>query len=197
MIEPSALTPRELYHLLISCVVPRPIALVTSVSPAGIINAAPFSFFNAVSANPPILMISVGRKKGLMKDTAANILATKEYVIHIVDEHSAEKMNITSASLSPDESEIIEAGFSVTPGTNVRVPRITESPISLECKLLHHLEVGNITSDLLLGEVVAFHIKEGLLKEGAVDAKMLLAIGRMGGSGYCRTRDLYEMERPK
>lgn len=197
VIDPSTLTPRELYQLVIGCVIPRPIALVTTVSARGVVNAAPFSFFNAVSAHPPILMISVDKRRGVRKDTAANILFTKEFVIHLVDESIAEQMNISSVSLPPDESEVTAAGFTLTPGMNVDVPRIVESSVQMECRLLQHLELGNGPSDIFFGEVVAFHIKESLWKDGGFDVTSLHAIGRMSGNLYCRTRDVFEMIRPR
>jgi flavin reductase (DIM6/NTAB) family NADH-FMN oxidoreductase RutF len=197
MIDPSTLSPRELYQLVISCVVPRPIALVTSLSAEGIVNAAPFSFYNAVSAHPPILMIAVEKRRGVRKDTAANILHTKEFVIHLVDEAIAEQMNITSATLPPNESEVTAAGLTLMPATHVRVPRLVESAVQMECRLLHHLELGNGPSDIFFGEVVAFHIKESLWRDEKLDVRSLNAIGRMSGNLYCRTRDLFEMIRPR
>ncbi len=197
MIDPSTLSPRELYQLVISCVVPRPIALVTSLSAEGIVNAAPFSFYNAVSAHPPILMIAVEKRRGVRKDTAANILHTKEFVIHLVDEAIAEQMNITSATLPPNVSEVTAAGFTLAPATHVRVPRLAESAVQMECKLLDHLELGNGPSDIFFGEVVAFHIKESLWQDEKLDVRSLNAIGRMSGNLYCRTRDLFEMIRPR
>lgn len=197
MINPSTLTPRKLYQLLMSCVVPRPIALVTSISAEGVVNAAPFSFFNAVSAHPPILMISVEKRRGMRKDTAVNILYAKEFVIHLVDESIAEKMNISAASLPHNESEVAAAGFTLTPGAQVMVPRLVESPVQMECKLVQHLELGNGPSDVIFGEVVAFHIKDDLWRNEEVDVTSLHAIGRMSGSLYCRTRDLFEMIRPQ
>jgi flavin reductase (DIM6/NTAB) family NADH-FMN oxidoreductase RutF len=197
MIDPSALSSKEVYQLVISCVVPRPIALVTSVSERGIVNAAPFSFFNAVSAEPPILMIAVDKRHGERKDTAANILRSKEFVVHIVDETIAEPMNVSSASFPPDHSEVEAAGFTLVAGEKVNVPRIVESGIQMECRCVQHLELGKHPSDIFFGEVVAFHIREDLLHEGKVDPHALRVIGRLGGNFYCRTRDLFEMVRPK
>jgi flavin reductase (DIM6/NTAB) family NADH-FMN oxidoreductase RutF len=196
MIDPATLTDNERYQLLISCVVPRPIALVTTLSSRGVVNAAPFSFFNAVSANPPILLIAVDRRKGRMKDTAANIVSTQEFVVHIVDEEIAQKMNITSASFPPEVSEAQAAEFSLLPSERVMPPRLAESPIHMECRLLQHLELGNGPIDALFGEVVAFHIRDELLRDGKVDPSKLKAIGRLGGPTYCRTNDLFEMVRP-
>jgi flavin reductase (DIM6/NTAB) family NADH-FMN oxidoreductase RutF len=197
MIDPTMLTPRELYQLLLSCVVPRPIALVTSVSARGVVNAAPFSFFNAVSAHPPILMISVDKRRGVRKDTAENILYAKEFVIHLVDESIAEQMNMSAASLPPDDSEVAAAGFTLTPGVHVSVPRLAESSVQMECTLVQHLELGNGPSDIFFGEAVAFHVKDSLWKDEKVDVTSLHAIGRMSGNLYCRTRDVFEMLRPR
>ncbi|HEY4613560.1 MAG TPA: flavin reductase family protein [Bacteroidota bacterium] len=197
MIDPSLLSTRALYQLLISCVVPRPIALVTSVSASGIVNAAPFSFFNAVSANPPILMISVDRRGGIRKDTSSNILHSKQFVVHMVDETIAERMNITSASLPHDQSEVDAAGFTLIPSVKIQTPRIAESPIHMECILQHHVELGNSPVDILFGEVVAFHIQEDLLQDGKVNPVQLRGVGRMGSQLYCTTAGIFEMTRPK
>ena len=196
MIDPASLAPRELYQLMINCVVPRPIALVTSLSPQGVVNAAPFSFFNAVSGAPPIVMISVGKRKGVQKDTSSNILHSKEFVVHIVNETIAEQMNITSGSLSPDESEILRAGFTLIPCSKIKTPRIVESPVQMECKLVQHVELGDGAVDVIFGEVVALHLQDGLLKDGRIDPADVRAIGRLGGMQYCRTRDTFEMQRP-
>ena len=196
-LDTTSLSPRELSRLVISCVVPRPIALVTSVSEEGVVNSAPFSFFNAVSSVPPILMIAVDRKNGERKDTSRNILYSKEFVVHIVNEEIGEKMNMTSSNLPRNESEVILAGFTLTKSMKIRTPRIVESPIHMECSLIQHLELGSGPIDVIFVEVLAFHIRDELHHDGRVDPASLQAIGRMGGMNYCRTRDIFEMIRPK
>jgi flavin reductase (DIM6/NTAB) family NADH-FMN oxidoreductase RutF len=193
---PETLSQRDVYFLMTSCIVPRPIALVTSVSPAGVINAAPFSFFNAVSANPPMVMLSIERRNGAQKDTTRNILSMKEYVINIVAESIAEQMNVTSGAFPPEVSEIEQAGFTLSPSTRVSVPHIAESPVQLECRLAQWIEVGGGPNDLILGEVVALQVNDEVFSEGRVDPRKLKAIGRFSGSGYCRTGDMFSMKRP-
>jgi len=196
-LDPASLSARELSRLVISSVIPRPIALVTSVSEDGIVNAAPFSFFNAVASSPPILMISVDRKNGERKDTARNILHSKEFVVHIVNEAIADRMNITSANVPGTESEVLLAGFTLTGSVKIGTPRIVESPLHMECRFLHHVELGTSPTDILFGEVVAFHVRDEIYRDGKVDPVLLKAVGRLGGIQYCKTRDIFEMSRPK
>lgn len=193
--DPKELSHTALYHLLTACIIPRPIALVTSITSNGIVNAAPFSFFNGVSSNPPILMIAVDRREGKMKDSAANILLTKEFVVNIVHEDIAEKMNICSKSYTPEISEIEEAGFTLTPSRKINVPGISESPIRLECKLHQSLEIGNNPTDLILGEVVMLSVDDALIENGRIAVSRIKAIGRLSENGYCKTRDIFEMKR--
>jgi flavin reductase (DIM6/NTAB) family NADH-FMN oxidoreductase RutF len=196
LLDPTSLSARELSRLVISCVIPRPIALVTSVSEEGIVNAAPFSYFNAVSSAPPILMISVDRKNGERKDTSRNILHSKEFVVHIVNEQIGEKMNITSSNVPRNQSEVVLAGLTLTKSAKISTPRIVESPIHMECRLLHHVELGVSPTDVLFGEVVAFHIQDEIYVDGRADPALLKAVGRLGGMKYCKTRDIFEMMRP-
>ncbi|MBM4169081.1 MAG: flavin reductase family protein [Ignavibacteria bacterium] len=194
--DPRALTKSEIYYLLTSSVVPRPIALVTTRSDAGVLNAAPFSFFNAVSSDPPTLLLAIDRRSGKMKDTSRNIIDQKEYVVNVVTEEIAEAMNITSATLPRDVSEISKAGFTVLPSVRVSVPRIAESHIHFECILSQWLPIGNGPTDLILGEILMIHVDPGVLSGDRVDPRTLRAVGRLSGSGYCRTTDIFEMRRP-
>lgn len=196
IIAPDSLTPKDLYFLLTSIVVPRPIALVTSISESGIVNAAPFSFFNAVCADPPMLMLSIERRQGRQKDTSRNILSRREFVVNVVAEEIAEAMNVTSAAFPPDVSEVEQAGLSLSPSTFVSVPRLAGSPVNLECRLARWMEIGNGPSDLILGEIAAFHVRDDLFTEGRVDPLKLKAVGRFSGSRYCRTTDQFQMKRP-
>lgn len=195
-IDSSSLTPTERYYLLTACIIPRPIALVTSVSPEGVVNAAPFSFFNGVSANPPTVIIAVERRRGGPKDTARNIRLSNEFVINIVTEDIVDKMNITSASFPRHISEIEEAGFTLRPSQKVKTQGIAESPIQLECTLSHSMEIGNGPTDLLFGEVVAFQVRDDLMENGRIVISHVKAVGRLSGSGYCTTREIFEMRRP-
>ena len=193
----NTLSKRDVYFLLSAAVVPRPVALVTSVSSSGVVNAAPFSFFNAISSDPPLVMLAIDRRNGEPKDTASNILSQKEFVVNIVSEAIAEKMNLCSGDYPSEVSELDVAGFTHAPSELIRVPRIAESPVQLECRLEKHLEIGRAPSDLVIGEVLAFHIDEAVMKEGRISPHALQAVGRLSGSNYCRSTDVFRMERPK
>lgn len=194
VIESGSLSAKDTYHLLSACVIPRPIAWVTSVSPEGVINAAPYSFFNAVSTKPPMIMISVGRKAGERKDTSRNIYDSKEFVVNIVNEELGLKMNLTAGNFPHTTSEISEAGLSLQASAKLKTPGIKESPIQLECLLRQWIELES--ADVIFGEVIAFHIRDSLITEGRIDFTELKAIGRLSGSGYCTTRDVFQMRRP-
>lgn len=199
-IDPNANTERDNYKLLIGSIVPRPIAFVTSVSDSGVINGAPFSYFNVVSSNPPMISLAIQRSEGGKKDTARNIYANKEFVVHIVDEQNVEQVNETAASLPPDESEIELAKLTPVASTKIAVPGVQEAKIRMECKLEHTVELGNPASpstDLLIGEIVQFHIDDGLYKDGRIDPRGLAAVSRLAGANYATIGDIFEMERPK
>ena len=193
----NTLEKREAYYLLSSAIVPRPIALVTTLSPEGVVNAAPFSFFNAIASDPPLVMLSVDRRRGQRKDTARNILEKKEFVVNIVPEAIAEQINLCSGDYGPEVSELELAAFTAVPSTLVSVPRIGESPVQLECTLEQHITVGRGPNDLFIAAVLAFHVRDGLLEAGRINAHTLKAVGRLSGSAYCRSTDIFRMERPK
>ncbi|MBR2680290.1 MAG: flavin reductase family protein, partial [Exiguobacterium sp.] len=137
-IEPSALTERDTYKFLIGSIVPRPIAFVTTQR-GDVINAAPFSYFNVVASNPPLVSVSVQRKDGVMKDTARNALRTNELVIHVVDETNVINVNETAANLAADESELSRTDFTLQPSDMISTPGVKEAKIRFECVLHHHL----------------------------------------------------------
>lgn len=188
------------YHHLVSIVTPRPIAWVTSVSPAGVVNLAPFSFFNAFGANPPIVVFSPTLKRdGSKKDTLRNVEATGEFVINVVTSSLAEKANLSSKELPPDESEIELAGLHTTPSTKVKPPRLVESPVNLECKVRQIIPCGTgpIAANLIIGEIVYLHIVDSVLDEqGKVDPRKLKTVARLGQEYWCHTSDLFELKRP-
>lgn len=196
ILRSQSLTDAEKYRLLASCVIPRPIAWVTSVSPDKIINAAPFSFFNAITGEPPTVMISISRRDGKHKDTARNILSGKEFVVNIVNEALAEHMNATSASFPETVSEIERAGLHLSPSETIATPRIAGCPVHLECTLTHAIEIGSGPTDVLFGEVMVFHVADEVLKNQRIDPSLLRAVGRLSGSDYCRTTETFEMKRP-
>lgn len=193
----------ELYKALLGCVVPRPIAWVSSQSAERTLNLAPFSFFNAFSADPPIIGIGIGKRRKVSpdgvsavveKDTTANILAVQEFVVNVVSQHLAEKMNISSAEYSPAVDEFEKSGLTPSPSSLVKPPRVSESMISMECKLFQHIDLGK--SNLILGEVVCIHIKDEICTNGSINVEQLQPIGRLSGSSYCRVDSLFEMPRP-
>ena len=193
-IPADSLDNAERYALLTSAVVPRPIAWVTSEDDTGVLNAAPFSYFNVFDATPPILGIGVGkRREGEEKDTLANIRAKGEFVVHIVNEALAEMMVETSIPFPSDEGEVGALNLETSPSEIVKVPRLKDVPVAMECRTHQLVELG--TSTLVLGEVVSFHVQEELLEEGKIDPRKLRAIGRLGGSFYTRTRELFEDDR--
>jgi flavin reductase (DIM6/NTAB) family NADH-FMN oxidoreductase RutF len=186
------------YPILASLVTPRPIAFVTTVSPEGMVNAAPFSFFNLLGAQPPILAFAPGdRDDGTPKDTALNIRATHEFVVNLVDEKIAEAMNQCAASLPYGENELVHAGLHAAPSSIVKPPRIVESPVSLECAEWGTLQIGG--NRVVIGLIKRVHLRDELFdpEKRRVHTEKLSLIGRMASPHwYCRTRDRFEMKRP-
>ena len=186
------------YAVLASLVTPRPIALVTTLGPDGVVNAAPFSFFNVLGADPPIVGFCPGdRNDGTPKDTARNVRLNHEFVVNLVDEDLAEAMNMTAASLPYGESELTRAGLSTSPSTSVRPPRIKEAPASLECAEWGTLQIGD--NRLIIGLVKRIHVREELFDTGKmrIRSELFHVVGRMASPHwYCRTRDRFEMKRP-
>ena len=186
------------YPILASLVTPRPIAFVTTLSPDGRLNAAPFSFFNLLGADPPILAFAPGdRDDGTPKDTALNIRATHEFVVNLVDEAIAEAMNRCAASLPYGENELEHAGLHAAPSSLVKPPRIAESPASLECLEWGTLQIGG--NRVVVGLIKRLHLRDDLFdaEKKRVHSEKFQVIGRMASPHwYCRTRDRFEMIRP-
>ncbi len=195
VIDPKTLSSRETYNLLIGAVVPRPIAFITSMNVLDHVNAAPYSFFNAIASSPPLVIISAARKNGAMKHTAENILRVKEFVVNIVTEQLLQSMNISAGDFPPEISEIEQSHLTLAPSLSIRTPRIAESPVNFECVLHRHLEVGNEPVDLIIGEIVQFHVEDVLYSSGVIDQINLKPIARMGGKYYATVENLFEMER--
>lgn len=187
------------YQLLVSLVTPRPIALVTTINDQGQVNAAPFSFFNLMGASPPICAFAPGdRDNGLPKDTALNIRAQHEFVVNLVDESIAEAMNQCAASLPYGQCELGRAGLHATPSSIVKPPRIVEAPASLECVEWGTLQIGE--NRVIIGLIKRLHVRDELFdaEKRRIHTDKLFTIGRMGPPHwYCRTRDRFEMIRPK
>jgi len=195
ILDPSSVPERQAYRLMISAFIPRPIALVSTVSRSGIDNCAPFSYSMGVSSHPMILGVSIGERDGRAKDTARNIFDTREFVVNLVTESIAEKMNIASGDYAGDVSEFDEAGLTRAPSEVVRPPRIADSPVNFECRLIRAVRVADNT--VFFGGVVRLHVDDQVLTDGIVDVRKLHAIGRLGGPQYCRMQDVFEMIRPR
>ncbi len=197
-IVPTDLDPRDAYRLLISAVVPRPIGWASTIGADGSPNIAPFSFFNAVSNMPLTVMISVGQRQGQPKDTLRNARETGEFVINIVDEDLAAAMNITSGEWAYDVNEFDRAGLVTEDSIDVRPPRVAAAPIALECKVTQIISVQDTTYTLILGRVLRFHIRSGLLRpNGQIDASLLKPVARLSGDEYATLGRVFEMRRPQ
>jgi flavin reductase (DIM6/NTAB) family NADH-FMN oxidoreductase RutF len=195
----AAISAKERYKLLVSTIVPRPIAWITSQDSHGHLNAAPFSFFNAFAGDPPVVGIGIGsHDPGRPKDTRHNIRETGQFVVNLVSEQAAEVMNITAIEFERGVSEPQEAGLTTVPSVHIKPPRIAESPVSMECEMLQIIDLGPQQS-LVLGRVLAMHIRDDAVIDPAkhhIDTPKLKLIGRMHGSGwYARTTDLFKMDR--
>jgi flavin reductase (DIM6/NTAB) family NADH-FMN oxidoreductase RutF len=198
IIDPATTAPINNYKLLVGVVVPRPIAFVSTISPEGVLNLAPFSFFTVASANPPVLCFTASYREP-RKDTLVNVRATNEFVVNIVSEEFAAKMNATSGEYPYDVDEFAVSGLTPVPSDLVRPPRVKESHASMECRLLQTVEVSNqrFGGTLILGEVVRFHIDDAIFEDFRIDPDKLGAVGRMAGSTYARTTDRFDMVRPE
>lgn len=192
-IAASDLETEATYKLITGIVVPRPIAWVTTLSPRGVVNLAPFSFFTCVSPKPPLLAISVGRTAGIYKDTGRNILASEEYVIHIADFSHLEALHLSSTDYPPEVSEVEAAGLATLPSDEVRVPRLRDAPVAMECRFRNCIEFGHTRNRLIVGEVVMFHLRDGLVKDGKVATRDLDPIARLSGPSYARLGEVVTM----
>jgi flavin reductase (DIM6/NTAB) family NADH-FMN oxidoreductase RutF len=191
----AALSARDRYKLLIGTVIPRPIAFVTTVDGLGRPNAAPFSFFNCLSADPAIVAIGVENHADMgFKDTAQNVRLTEEFTVNIVDDALLDAMNACAVPFPPGIDELVAAGLTAVPGTHVGCPRIAEAPASLECRRYMTLEVGR-SREIILGLVLGCFIREGTVNPTTkhVDQRKMDAIGRLGGHGYSRIRDQFDL----
>jgi flavin reductase (DIM6/NTAB) family NADH-FMN oxidoreductase RutF len=201
VLDPAQIAYNDIYKLMIGLVVPRPIAFVSTVDAFGIRNLAPFSYFTACSSNPPMVCFSTTVRSGARpcKDTLQNIRATGEFVVNIVSEEIAEQMNMTSADVPPEVDEFELSGLTPIASDLVKPPRVAESKVQMECRLHQIIVVSDKPGGglLTIGEVLRFHVLEGLLGGYRIDPDKLKAIGRMGGPTYVRTHDRFEMQRPK
>jgi flavin reductase (DIM6/NTAB) family NADH-FMN oxidoreductase RutF len=202
--DPQAIDPAAMYKLLIGSVVPRPIAWVSSVDAAGVRNLAPFSYFMAITHDPPTIAFSCG-PRGVetaggagRKDTLANVEATREFVVNVVDDALAEAMNVTSGDYAPEVDEFAQAGVAAAPGVVVRAPRVAMAPVSMECRLAQVIPVGRLPHHLIVGEIVHLHVRDDVYDAatGRLDMHRLRPVGRLAGHLYTHVHDIFEMKRP-
>jgi len=199
IVDPASTDYPSVYKLLIGSVVPRPIAFVSTVDSEGAFNLAPFSFFTVASSNPPVLVFTVSRRSppDPRKDTLRNITTIREFVVNVVSEEFGQKMNICAGDYPPEVDEFQSAGLTPIPSDLVKAPRVAESHINMECRLLYTIEMSGLVGagNLVLGEVIRFHIDDAYFNNFRIDQDKLRAIGRMAGNSYTRTEDRFEMIR--
>lgn len=194
----SGLESIDRYKLLSGLVVPRPIGWIGTRAEDGTHNLAPYSFFNLVSANPPTVIFSAGRRRGAPKDTSANVRATGEFTVNIVTEDTTAAMNVTAGDVGPDVDEFRLAGLTAVGGERVDAPRVGEAAASLECVLSQTIELADPpTNTIFVGSVLVVHVRSGVLEGTRVDHKAFRAVGRLAGSDYVTTADsIFSLERP-
>jgi flavin reductase (DIM6/NTAB) family NADH-FMN oxidoreductase RutF len=204
-IDPSQHQSRQIYKLMTGIIVPRPVALVSTVDSAGSANLAPFSFFAGVGSAPPTVLFCPALRPdttghaGERKDTLHNVEATREFVINVVTEAISTQANATAAEVPPDVDEFRLSGLTPVPSELVKPPRVAESPAQMECRLMQVIYTGHKPASgvIVLGEVVRFHVREGLFHDFRIDPAALDAVGRMAGNTWARTRDRIDLIRPK
>lgn len=184
------------YKLLSGLVIPRPIALISTKGPTGVVNAAPFSFFNLMGDNPPILIVSIEyRDDGSMKDSSRNIIETGEFVVNLVDEALADKMHACSTAFPPETSEPEVLGLALEPSSHIGVPRLADAPVALECTLYQTVSIGTYRQ-LIIGRIHHLHAREGIIDPATmrIDMSRYFPIGRLFADRYCRTRDQFAVD---
>ena len=198
--DPANHSAGDIYKLMIGSIVPRPIALVSSVDEANVRNLAPFSYFTACSANPPVVVFCPMLRPlpPTAKDTLRNVMATREFVVNIVSEEFVERMNATAATVGPEVDEFELSGLTPIASDLVKPARVAESHVQMECRLLQVVHVSDqpLGGSVVLGEVLRFHVDEDYIEDFRIDPDKLRAVGRMAGSTYVRTTDRFELQRP-
>lgn len=195
VIDPGDLEPRDVYRLMVSTIVPRPIALVSTVGADGVHNVSPFSYFNGVASRPPIVSVSIARARDGEKDTMRNIRSTREFVVNVVDRGLAEAAVKTSVDHPPSVNEFEVAGLTALASDKVRAPRVAEAPIHMECVAVDIVEQpGGASVSLVLGRILRFHVSRRVWVDGDVDPVELDPVGRLGGSLYATLSAPFPLE---
>lgn len=194
IVDPRALSPGAMYRFMIGVIVPRPIALVSTVSGEGRFNVAPFSYFVGIGNVPPLLGISLNRRQGVPKDTLRNLRVTGDFVVNSVTETLVERAVQASGDWPGDVDEFALTGLTPLASDLVRSPRVAESPVHLECRLEREIELGQ--SVFVVGEILRAHVDDAVLTDGRVDVAKLAPVGRLGGDGYTRVRQDLTLPRP-
>jgi flavin reductase (DIM6/NTAB) family NADH-FMN oxidoreductase RutF len=193
IIDPTGLAHTDVYKLMMACIVPRPIAWVTTLGPNGVVNAAPFSAFCSVSTDPPMVGFNVGRRGKQLKDTARNISGTREYVVNIADETLMDKLHQTSGEYPSGVSELEELGLTTVPSEYIKTPGIAEAPVQMECVLSQIMEFGR-NSQFFVGEVKRFRIRDGLCIDNKIETAKLRPLARVGGPTYARLHSFVTLQ---
>jgi len=198
IIDPKTIPAPIAYQILTGAVIPRPIGFISSVSTEGVVNLAPFSFFNAICGEPPMVMFCPMNRRP-PKDTLLNVTATREFVANIVSREIAEAMNLTAADYAFEINEFDVSGLTPMPSQIVKPPYVKESPVSMECKAVHIIELSDKPwgGTIIIGEVVLFHVRDSIIdKDLFIDPDKLDPIARMGGPSYSTIKDRFDMIRP-
>jgi len=197
--DPQLIDQKATYKLLTGAVIPRPIGWISTISKDGIPNLAPFSFFNAVGEDPPHVMFSTVRPNNSNKDTLNNVLETGQFVVNMVVEEIVEKMNTTSQAVSPDINEFELAGLTPTPSVKVKAPRVLESPVNMECELVHHYTLEDSKhggATIIIGRIVMFHVDESVLQDDfKINMETYKPVARLAGSNYSKLGEIFSIKR--
>jgi flavin reductase (DIM6/NTAB) family NADH-FMN oxidoreductase RutF len=193
--NPEEHTPGDFYRFMISVIIPRPIAFISTIGANESLNVAPFSYFCPITNKPPLIGVSINSRRGEPKDTLRNIREMGEFVVNIVTEDLLSRMVQTSGEWPADVDEFQLAGLTPVPSERVKPPRVAESPVNLECRLFQEVPLGETT--LVIGEILRGHVDESVVTDGRVDALKLQPVGRLGGDGYSIVREIVHFARPK
>jgi flavin reductase (DIM6/NTAB) family NADH-FMN oxidoreductase RutF len=197
--DPKELEQKAIYKLLSGIIIPRPIGWISSISEEGILNLAPFSFFNAVGDDPPHVMFSAGRGLNSNQDTVKNVLATKQFVVNMVTEELVEQMNMTAQGVPTHESEFDFANLTPIASLKIKPPRVKESPITMECELVHHYTLEDNKfggSTILVGKIVMFHIDEKMMLDNfKINQENYQPISRLAGNNYSKIGEIFSVKR--